>query len=74
MSCKEILFEAARDPERCKCQSAVLKAYVSMMSAGRPHQVALEAAGIVYRFHHPEDSKMDAALTVERWIYAENFH
>lgn len=74
MSCQHIHFDGARDPERCKCQRAVLNAYGTLVAAGRPHQVALEAAGIVYRFHHPEDSKMDASLTVERWIHAEHFH
>ncbi|MCB1680999.1 MAG: hypothetical protein H6858_04255 [Rhodospirillales bacterium] len=74
MSCKEIHFDGARDPERCKCQGAVLRTYTSLISAGRPHPVALEAAEIVYRYHHPEDSKLDAALTVERWIHAEQFH
>jgi hypothetical protein len=39
-----------------------------------PKQVVLEAAQKVYRFHHPEDSKHDAMLTVERWIAAENVH
>ncbi len=51
-------------PERCKCQRAVLKAYAGLVKAGRPHQVALDAANTVYRFHHPEDSKMDAGLTL----------
>jgi hypothetical protein len=38
------------------------------MNSDEPYQVALAAAQRVYRYHHPEDSKLDANLTVERWI------
>lgn len=34
-----------------------------------PDHVALEAATRVYRYHHPEDSLHNAALTVERWVH-----
>jgi hypothetical protein len=36
--------------------------------------VALEAAKIVYAHHHPDDSREDVSLTVERWICAGKFH
>ncbi|MCK6418454.1 MAG: hypothetical protein L6Q57_05895 [Alphaproteobacteria bacterium] len=74
MSCKDVIFDAANDPERCKCQAAVLRAYNCLVIAGRPASVALEAAKIVYAYHHPEDSKQDRALTVERWVCAEAGH
>lgn len=56
----------------CKCYNAVMTMYKSLRNV--PKQVVLEAAQKVYRFHHPEDSKHDAMLTVERWIAAENVH
>lgn len=74
MSCKEVTFDGARDPHRCKCQGAVLRAYEGLVGAGEPESNALEAATIVYRYHHPEDSVANAVLTVERWVYAGNFH
>lgn len=58
----------------CKCHSAVLKAYRSLIQAGQPESSALYAAKAVYRFHHPEELPDAAALTVERWVYAESFH
>ena len=39
-----------------------------------PHTVAMEAALRVYRYHHPEDTKADASLTVEKWISHGHIH
>jgi len=50
----------------CKCYGAVMRTYKSM--SDEPHDVALSAAQRVYRYHHPEDLKADAHLTVERWV------
>ncbi len=58
----------------CKCHGAVMRAYSGLLNAGEPEATALEAAKIVYGFHHPEDSKEDQALTVERWINEEKLH
>lgn len=74
MSCVEIKFDGADDEVRCKCQAAVMRTYLSLLNAGQPESNALDAAKIVYRHHHPEDTKIDAALTVERWVYAGQFH
>lgn len=73
MTCRTISFDGANDEERCKCKGAVLRAYKSMASA-EPAQVALSAALRVYRYHHPEDSKEDASLTVERWVNVHSHH
>jgi hypothetical protein len=81
MSCGEkievtegcVEFDLATDPVRCKCQGAVLNTYSSLLKSV-PHNVALEAAQIVYGHHHPEDCKGDRAITVERWVNASNFH
>lgn len=73
-SCKEILFDGANNPVRCKCRPAVLRAYQSIVNDGSPEKVALEAAYNIYRYHHPLDTKQDSRLTVERWIYAKRQH
>ena len=44
-----------------------MRTYKSMINEN-PESIALEAAQRVYRYHHPEDSKMHAHLTVERWV------
>jgi hypothetical protein len=74
MSCNETKTGKAKFDGNCKCQNAVLNAYKSLLSAGTPEPRALEAAKIVYGYHHPEDAPEVAALTVERWVYAEHFH
>lgn len=73
--CQEpVDFDAAKDEFRCQCRPAVLNAYCGLKAAGQPERVALEAAQRVYRFHHPEDAKDAAALTVERWVNAGSMH
>lgn len=72
MSCKTITFDGANDPDRCKCQGAVMRAYEGMQHQG--DETALEAAVRVYRHHHPEDSMANANLTVERWVHAGQMH
>ncbi|MFP4313694.1 MAG: hypothetical protein ACLFR0_05135 [Alphaproteobacteria bacterium] len=57
--------EGVRQPQDCKCYNAVMRTFKSM--GDEPHNVALEAALRVYRYHHPEDHKADAFLTVQRW-------
>lgn len=69
MSCVEITFDGANDPERCKCHAAVMRTYREMIK-DQPEYIAVDAARRVYSFHHPEDKFCDAALTVERWINA----
>ncbi|MGB4106841.1 MAG: hypothetical protein WBK55_03495 [Alphaproteobacteria bacterium] len=74
MSCNETKKGKAEFNGDCKCQNAVMRAYKGLLSAGTPETRALEAAKIVYSYHHPEDAADIAALTVERWVYAEHFH
>lgn len=69
MTCIEVTFDPAKDPDRCKCQGAVLRTYGQMVK-DNPQYIAMEAARKVYSFHHPEDKFCDAALTVERWVHA----
>ena len=72
-SCREeeASFDGANDEERCRCRSAAVNAYNGMCRAGVSEDKAVEAACCVYRYHHPADSRADARLTVERWIYAQ---
>jgi hypothetical protein len=63
---EEPLKQGLKQPADCKCYGAVMRTYKSM--SDEPDYIALEAAKRVYRFHHPEDSKLDSAITVERWI------
>ena len=60
------LQNGIKEAADCKCYGAVMRTYKSMDDV--PQTVAMHAAKRVYRFHHPEDSKLDAAITVERWI------
>ncbi len=64
--------DGIRDAHDCKCYSAVMRTYSAM--SDEPRQVALYAARRVYRYHHPEDSRNAADLTVERWINAGHVH
>lgn len=73
MSCNIPVEKGVRNAADCKCYGAVMRTYKSMMR-DEPHHIAMEAAQRVYRFHHPEDSKEDAHLTVERWISAGHIH
>lgn len=69
MACSIPVQENVKQPEDCRCHGAVMRTYSSLLNAGQPKTVALEAAKIVYGYHHPEDSKPDQELTVERWVH-----
>ncbi len=74
MSCHIPVQEGVREPKDCKCYGAVMRAYGSLRKSGVPQSFALDAARIVYGYHHPEDSKEDQCLTVERWINQGSLH
>ncbi len=75
MSCNETKTgPVPADAGDCKCHAAVLRAYKTLLGAGHPEPYALEAAKIVYAYHHPEDTPDAGALTVERWVHAGHFH
>lgn len=74
MSCNIPVRSGVKKAGDCKCYGAVMRAYGTLVAAGEPLCTALEAAQIIYRYHHPEDSKEDAHLTVESWVTAEHFH
>lgn len=69
MSCNIPVEKGVKSAADCKCYAAVMRTYLSLGKL--PEHVAMEAALRVYRHHHPEDSKHDSALTVERWVHEE---
>ncbi len=69
MSCNIPVQNGVREPADCKCYGAVLRTYKGL--SDEPTHVAMEAAQRVYRYHHPEDSKEDAFLTVQRWVTSD---
>ena len=75
MACNLPIQNGVKDASQdCKCHGAVMRTYSGLIEAGRPETIALEAAKIVYGYHHPEDTKADQSLTVERWVNEENLH
>lgn len=66
-----IEYDGANDPAKCVCKDAVLNAYDGMMQAGCSTKKAVEVAWHVYRSYHPDDTKEDSRLTVERWLVSE---
>ncbi|MBI1300404.1 MAG: hypothetical protein GC137_01985 [Alphaproteobacteria bacterium] len=74
MSCNIPVEENIKKASDCKCYGAVMRAYQGLLKAGQPKEVALDAARIVYGYHHPEDSLRNQKLTVEHWIHQNNVH
>ncbi len=72
MACNIPVQIGVKQPADCKCYKAVMRTYQAM--SDEPDHIALEAAQRVYRYHHPEDSKLDAHLTVERWVNETRVH
>ena len=52
----------------CRCKPATLRAFRELRKREEPLQVALEAASIVYRYHHPDVSEDLALQTVVGWL------
>ncbi len=71
---RTIDFDGANDAERCVCKPHVMKAYAGMLQSGASQKLALEAAYRVYCNYHPDDTKEDSRLTVERWVLAKTVH
>ncbi|MCB1531405.1 MAG: hypothetical protein KDJ35_00910 [Alphaproteobacteria bacterium] len=68
MSCNIPVQKGVKNAADCKCYGAVMRTYKSM--SDEPEHIAFDAALRVFRHHHPADSKADAKLTVESWLYA----
>jgi hypothetical protein len=71
MACDLPIEDGVKSPADCKCYGAVMRTYHAI-AKDVPNSVAMEAAQRVYQYHHPEDSKANAHLTVERWITSDN--
>ena len=74
MSCNIEVEKNIKRADDCKCHGAVMRAYDGIMKSGQPQQVALDAARIVYGYHHPEISFRDQKLTVEHWVHENHKH
>lgn len=74
MCCDSPVQNGVRNAADCKCYKAVMRAYGGLIAAGQPQSTALEAATIVYRHHHPEETPAIAGLTVERWTHEKSLH
>ncbi|PCI56732.1 MAG: hypothetical protein COB36_00180 [Alphaproteobacteria bacterium] len=74
MSCNIPIQKGVKKAADCKCYGAVMRAYGGLIDAGEPEKTALEAAKIIYGYHHPEDSALTQALTVERWTNEKSLH
>lgn len=72
MSLKIPICEGVREPADCKCYGAVMRTFSSM--SDEPRHIAMQAALRVYRYHHPEDNRLDSKLTVESWINQGQAH
>lgn len=74
MSCNVPVQKGVKSAADCKCYKAVMRAYDSLIDSGQPQNIAIDAATIVYGYHHPEDAVSDRVLTVERWINETRLH
>ena len=74
MSCSLPVETGVRQPAECKCYGAVMKAYEGMIASGQSHHIARDVAISVYSYHHPEDSKANQMLTVDRWVNEGRLH
>ena len=56
------------------CRPAVERAFIELSATGVPQGHAVEAALIVYRFHHPETPVLAAVADVTRWTIGRTLH
>lgn len=57
-----------RHTRRCQCKTATLRAYDELRARGEPVHVAMEAASVVYRYHHPEFTTQSAIGSIAGWL------
>ena len=62
------MCEAAND---CRCHLAVTNAYRQLRGRGITDVAAFDTATIIFRFHHPEKTVMQARATVSDWLDGE---
>ena len=72
--CDEFIRDEITKQTPCKCKLAVLNTYQQLVEKNNPPSMAIDAAYHVYRFHHPEQTKSDSRLIVERWVHADHIH
>lgn len=52
----------------CSCGAAVLRAYDGVRNCGEPHPSAAQAAARVFRWHHPEMSRVERTCILSEWL------
>ncbi len=72
--CEIRIEDGVRAAQSCKCYQAVMRAYSAMIGAGQPPNIAQDVAITVYSYHHPQDTKANQSLTVERWLNEGHLH
>lgn len=54
--------------QNCICQSAVRRAYHQLRGRGVRDLDAFNTATVIFRFHHPEASIIQARSVVAEWL------
>ncbi len=54
--------------DHCRCQTAVTRAYHSLRGRGVRDLDAFETATVIFRFHHPESTVVQARSMVAEWL------
>lgn len=67
------VLDPANDDINCPCRGAVETAYRGLLAVGEPENIALMAAKRVYKYYHPEDTREERDIIVERWV-ASSLH
>jgi len=52
----------------CRCERAVVTAYLELRELGTSDVYAVQACITLYRIHHPQSSTNDARRRVTEWI------
>ena len=63
-----ITIDRWRHDRECRCKAATLRAFDELRARQEPVKTALEAATLVFRFHHPEISIENTLFTVSAWL------
>ena len=54
--------------EACRCQAAVTRAYHNLRGRGVRDLDAFDTATVIFRFHHPEATVIQARSVVAEWL------
>lgn len=63
-----IAIDHWRRERECRCKEATLRAFDELRAREEPVRTALEAATLVFRYHHPEMPIEKTLFTVSTWL------